>query len=403
MPWFIRTILIVSGFLIVVYGYCGYKLYTALQQKTSIAPRKLKTAIILLAVYLNVFPLAMLIMYWLGGREATRIFTGESSLIDILLVYPAWFGLVITVQLLLLFLLTDVIKLLGLRWYRKARERWKQWESAVVIGLTVVVVLYSTTRIYFDTWTTGVREYTITVPHHLADLDGLTIALIADIQGDERTTPERIRKFVELVNSLNPDFIMFGGDVVTSGDRFIESTLLEMRALRGRIANVAAIGDHDIFSHKEKILNGLRTSGFIIAEDSSILFTVGKLRIAVTIVTNTYRQRPESEYLANGLAGVSADYRILLTHQPSESLVRSADDAGYDLFLAGHTHGGSLAFGIPGIFLWAPSHVETRFVSGHYRASRLQVVVTNGLGHTLTPIRFQAPTEVTLLRLHADH
>lgn len=402
MPWFIRTILIVSAFLVVFYGYCGYKLYTALRQRTFIPPRKLKIAIILSALYLNAFPLATLITYWLGGREATRIFTGESSLIDILLVYPAWFGLVIIVQLFLAFLLTDGVKLLGWRWYRKARAQWKQWESVVVIGLTIVITLYSTIRIYVDTWTTSVREYSVVVPGHLADLDGLSIALIADIQGDERTTPERIRTFVELVNNLNPDFIMFGGDVVTSGDRFIESTLREMRALRGRIANVAAIGDHDIFSHKEKILNGLRTIGFTIVEDSTILFTVGKSTIAVTVVTNTYRQRPEGNLLAHGLATVSADYRILLTHQPSESLVGFAENAGYDLFLAGHTHGGSLAFGIPGMFLWAPSHVESRFVSGYYRASRLQVVVTNGLGHTLTPIRFQAPTEVTLLRFKTD-
>lgn len=398
MPWFIRTILIVSGFLVLIYGYCGRKLYNALRQVTTRSPQQLKRIIVLCAIYLNAFPICILLAFWLGGREATRFFMGGSPIIDILLVYPAWIGFVVIVQMFLLFLLIDVVKLFGLRWYKTAREKWNRREAVAVTAIFILVTLYSTTRVYFDTWTTAVREYPVTVTRELADLDGITIALIADIQGDERTTPQRIRKFVELVNSLNPDFVMFGGDVVTSGDRFIESTLAEMQALHGRIANVAAIGDHDIFSHKEKILNGLKTIGFLVAEDSTVTFTVGKSTIAVTIITNTYRQRPERDFLTNGLAKVSADYRILLTHQPSEPLVQLADEAGYDLFLAGHTHGGSLAFGVPGIYLWAPSHVETRFVSGSYSASRLRVVVTNGLGHTLTPIRFQAPTEVTLLR-----
>jgi hypothetical protein len=70
-----------------------------------------------------------------------------------------------------------------------------------------------------------------------------------------------------------------------------------------------------------------------------------------------------------------------------------------NLFVAGHTHGGGIAFGIPGLFLVAPARFESRYMSGVYEEGGLLVSVTNGLGFTLAPIRFHAPAEITVLRL----
>ena len=69
------------------------------------------------------------------------------------------------------------------------------------------------------------------------------------------------------------------------------------------------------------------------------------------------------------------------------------------LLLAGHTHGGAIAFGIPGLFLLAPSNFETRYVSGAYQVGHMTVSVTNGLGFTLAPIRYHAPAEIVVVTL----
>jgi hypothetical protein len=90
--------------------------------------------------------------------------------------------------------------------------------------------------------------------------------------------------------------------------------------------------------------------------------------------------------------------RILLSHQPAEHVVEQAASHGYDLILAGHTHGGQIVLhplGIP----FTPSMRETKFYSGVYRLGESTVVVTNGVGLTLAPIRYHAPAEITSIVL----
>ncbi|MGH2566839.1 MAG: hypothetical protein ACRDGA_00745, partial [Bacteroidota bacterium] len=79
--------------------------------------------------------------------------------------------------------------------------------------------------------------------------------------------------------------------------------------------------------------------------------------------------------------------------------VHYVSERGYHLFAAGHTHGGAIAFGIPGMFLLAPSRFETKYFTGFYEVADMIVSVNNGLGHTLAPIRYQAPVEITFIRL----
>jgi predicted MPP superfamily phosphohydrolase len=401
MPWFVRTSLILFSIILIFYVYCGIKLYFAFRRRSGWTPRQLKVAIVATIAYLNVFPIGIVTAYAIGGVEAARSFTGTDCFLDIAFVVPAWTGLALVVHVCLLYLLTDLFKLAGLHWYRKHRERWKEWEARFLLWSFVGLTAYTLVRVYTDTWVPRVHEYTIPISSALRDLDGLSIALIADIQGDERTSPKRIGRFVQMVNDLHPDFVMFGGDAVTSGEDYIQSTVEAMRHLHGRIANVAALGDHDFFSDEQRVFDGLRQNNFIVADDSTAYFAIGRQTLAVTIVTNTYPKRPKPEWLWSELQNVNADYRIVLTHQPSEPLVNVVAQHGYDLLLAGHSHGGSIAFGIPGLYVWTPARAESRYFSGKYDLGKLTVVVTNGLGHTLTPIRFQAPTEVTFIRLVA--
>jgi predicted MPP superfamily phosphohydrolase len=98
------------------------------------------------------------------------------------------------------------------------------------------------------------------------------------------------------------------------------------------------------------------------------------------------------------MQGSDGDLKILLVHQPAETLVEFSRRNGYDLFLAGHSHGGGVAFGIPGLFLLSPARLESRYVSGFYNGGSMLISVTNGIGMTLAPVRFHAQSEISVLR-----
>jgi predicted MPP superfamily phosphohydrolase len=395
MPWFFKYALVILIPLFGIYFYDIRQILNAGEELWHWNRKSARRWVVVIACAANTFPLAALVAFWIGGGEATRIFSGENKLIDYLVVYPFWFSLVVAVQSFLLLILWHV----GRALIRNESMTWRKLRPRITLGVFVIGVIYSCLTIYMDTWTIRVNERELKLPQRFATLDGIRIVLIADVQGDGRTSPEYIRRLVDNANSLQPDMILFGGDVVTSGSEYVESTTDVLSKLEARSAKIAVIGDHDMFSGKQAIVEGMNRAGFVVLEDSSIAITVNRTPVLVTGLVYTYRQRPSSDLLSRTIEKRNDSYKILLVHQPREELVQYANGRGYHLFAAGHTHGGAIAFGIPGIFLLAPSRFETKYFTGFYEVGGMLVSVTSGLGHTLAPIRFQAPAEITLIKL----
>ncbi|RLM48985.1 metallophosphoesterase, partial [Halorubrum sp. Atlit-28R] len=83
--------------------------------------------------------------------------------------------------------------------------------------------------------------------------------------------------------------------------------------------------------------------------------------------------------------------KILLAHQPRSAI--AAADAGFDLQLSGHTHGGQF-------FPWnffVP--MQQPYTAGLHRLRQLWVYTSRGTGYWGPPKRFGAPSEITRVRL----
>jgi predicted MPP superfamily phosphohydrolase len=70
----------------------------------------------------------------------------------------------------------------------------------------------------------------------------------------------------------------------------------------------------------------------------------------------------------------------------------------YDLFLAGHTHGGQITFLFPFINL-SPTLFETKYVRGDFKFNNMLMIVNRGLGMSLVPLRYNSTPEVTVIVL----
>ena len=78
--------------------------------------------------------------------------------------------------------------------------------------------------------------------------------------------------------------------------------------------------------------------------------------------------------------------------------MEAAERNGYHLLLAGHTHGGQIVHN-QFIKAWTPNLFESRYFRGIDHYKNLKVVITNGIGLTLAPVRYHAPAEITQLIL----
>ena len=93
---------------------------------------------------------------------------------------------------------------------------------------------------------------------------------------------------------------------------------------------------------------------------------------------------------------VPGAFNVLLSHNPDVFPVAARQ--GYNLVLAGHTHGGQVTIEIlqQGV---NPARFFTPFVYGLYRAGAAAAYVTRGIGTIGVPARIGAPPEISVLRL----
>ncbi len=96
---------------------------------------------------------------------------------------------------------------------------------------------------------------------------------------------------------------------------------------------------------------------------------------------------------------VPGSVNILLSHNPDVFPVAARQ--GYDLTVAGHTHGGQVTFEILAQTVNI-ARVFTPFVSGQYRIGKSSCYVTRGIGTIGIPMRLGATPEITLLRLRTS-
>ncbi len=126
---------------------------------------------------------------------------------------------------------------------------------------------------------------------------------------------------------------------------------------------------------------------------------VGGVRISVAGVDDPHLERDRYETIA-GAADKSADLRLGLTHSPEPRVLDRFADDGYDLVLAGHTHGGQLCLPFFGALV-TNCGIDRSRVKGPSRwGTHMQLHVSAGMGTSpFAPARFCCRPEATLLTL----
>ena len=99
------------------------------------------------------------------------------------------------------------------------------------------------------------------------------------------------------------------------------------------------------------------------------------------------------------------DYVILVGHNPDllTDAVKAVDKNGkahwFDLALFGHTHGGQITLlGKPLLSVFSPK-TSSRYLSGWLSENRADILISNGVGTVIVPLRLFAPAQIHLIRL----
>lgn len=200
---------------------------------------------------------------------------------------------------------------------------------------------------------------------------------------------------LDVVRNNPVDLICLTGDYVEKlgfEDEAIDLLNRIHEAATPRLGFFGVFGNHD---PPELIERAQRETAIRWLENRSV-------RVEGMQITGVSEPEDLLTAVRTGEAGSTEDqawkglFRLLLAHYPTNIVPAAA--MGFDLVLAGHTHGGQVR--VSKRFMPHTScDLTPRTGSGMLRLNGTLCCISRGLGETVVPVRFRCPPQVALYRL----
>jgi uncharacterized protein len=273
-----------------------------------------------------------------------------------------------------------------------AHEAWTRFSAAGVMALTPVITLIG---FIMARRTAPVVDVEVPLAGLPRELEGFTIAQISDIHVGPTIKRGFVEAIVERVNRLGADMVAITGDVVDGSVSDLAHHTEPLARLRSRHGTYVVTGNHEYYSGAHAWILELQRLGARVLMNEHVVLQHDGARLAVAGVTDysahhfdpAHRSDPQG-----AAAGVPEGMlKVLLAHQPRSAAC--AEEAGYQLQLSGHTHGGQ--FWPWNFFV----RLQQPFTAGLNRLGRMWVYINRGTGYWGPPMRFGIPSEITRIRL----
>ncbi|BDB25660.1 metallophosphoesterase [Cupriavidus sp. P-10] len=227
-------------------------------------------------------------------------------------------------------------------------------------------------------------------------LHGFTIAQISDIHVGPTIKRPYLDRIVDRVNSLQPDAVAITGDLVDGTVRELSAHTAPLARLQARHGSYFVTGNHEYYAGAQPWIDELRRLGLRVLMNEHVVLQHGGHPLVLAGVTDYSAGRFHESHRSDphrAIAGAPAQagVRVLLAHQPRTAV--AAAEAGFDLQLSGHTHGGQ--FWPWNLFV----PMQQPYTAGLVRHGAMWIYVSRGTGYWGPPKRFGAPSEITRLRL----
>ncbi|MCF8373193.1 MAG: metallophosphoesterase [Bacteroidales bacterium] len=225
----------------------------------------------------------------------------------------------------------------------------------VVSGISVLLLIAG----YINAINPRVNKIEIEVDKIVADRKEIKAVLVTDIHMGAIIQNGRIQKMVNMINNLNPDIVLFGGDLVDHNPiPVIKKKMGEyFKQLHPKLGMYAVTGNHEFIGHAQVSIDYLSTVGINYVRDTAI--NVGGI---LTLAGRDDRDKPRFEdgHKRKELEDILRDVDpnlplILMDHQPVD--YNKAEKAGVDLMLSGHTHKGQI---------WPFGYLTSAIFENHY-------------------------------------
>ncbi|MDP3065284.1 MAG: metallophosphoesterase [Methanobacteriaceae archaeon] len=259
--------------------------------------------------------------------------------------------------------------------------------SAFIIILGVLIGGY----MFIEPYLIETKEVVIESDQIPPEFSGKKIVFLSDIHAGPFFDQDRVDDLVNQINSMNPDLILLGGDYVDRQSDYVKPVFASLSKLKAPLGVYAVLGNND---PQYLTLKTIPSSGITYIGNKGTWIESNGARIRLGGVGDYNNgNQIQSATTQEAQAG---DFVILLSHNPD--YFPKVDKSKVDLVLSGHTHGGQVTlFG-----LWAPvvhSRYGEKYRTGVKKDKNTTMIVSNGIGTVIMPVRFFARPQIIIIDL----
>lgn len=303
------------------------------------------------------------------------------------MIYTRTFLVGIILYSTMIFVLSDIIGFVLKKLVKNVKFR-KILSKVYLNGLSVIILSFivSLYSLYCSCMPINVN-YNVDISK---DTNGIKIVMLSDIHFGTATFEKDLDKMIKNVNNYSADIIVLCGDIFDESTKSDEAEKLcnAFKNFKSKYGTYFIDGNHDK-SVKTDYVQLLKNNNVNVMIDDVVLiddsfYIVGRKDASVT-------------YARKNISELTADIDktkpiILLDHQPTDT--QSAKDAGIDLQLSGHTHGGQI---------W-PIHYISAMVNdvnyGMVTDDDYNVIVSSGYGIWGFPLRLGTRSELVYIEVN---
>lgn len=245
--------------------------------------------------------------------------------------------------------------------------------------------------------------------------DGLKIVQISDAHlGSFINNFEPVQKMVRLINEVEPDYVVFTGDMVNSLADEAEPWIDVFAGIKAKHGKFSIFGNHDYADYgdytdqqkqqsRQRLKEIHREMGFRLLEDEHVELERNGEKISLIGVHNWGAGFHQVGDLDKAMENVNPDhFKVLLSHDPTHWEHQVLGKKDIHLTLSGHTHGMQMGIEIPSLGIkWSPVRLRYKRWAGLYTEGEQHLHINRGLGVLAFPGRVGMAPEITLVELKA--
>ena len=272
----------------------------------------------------------------------------------------------------------------------------------IIFLLILAIIMYAR---YVGTMGFITKEYTVKDSDLPTSFDGIKIVHFSDLHYKRAIDSKKIESIVEEINLINPDIVVFTGDLIDKDTPLSKKdydTLVNLLSkINSKYGKYAVMGNHDYYKAKDKVIEVYESSNFKYLENSyDIVYSKNMEKIFIGGLGNvSYNIDDIAKLMDSKELEDDNIYKIILVHEP-DITSQIVKDYSVDLILAGHSHNGQVVIPMIGP-IYKPNNAK-KYYDNYYQVNDTSLYISSGIGVSTVNYRLFNRPSINFYRINKD-